>query len=74
MLDKYLDFIKSIVDRWGVKPLLTGGAVYAIYLLADKGIVPGAWAVVGIAAICIALFGFRHLELVRKQKNGGGDA
>ena len=64
MLEKYLEFLKTVFDRSGAKPIYSGGVIYAMYLLADKGLAPGTWVVCGMVAVTCALFIARHLEKI----------
>jgi len=67
MLEKVLKLVEMIVDRYGVKSIVAGGGIYAIYTLAVQGLatIP---AVAGITAIVTGYFVFRHFETFNKSK------
>lgn len=68
MLEKALDIITNLADRYGVKSVV---ALLAIYLLADligKELVPGIPGSIAITVVAVGFFAFRHLE---KINNGG---
>jgi len=67
-----LAFIKDIVDRYGCKQLIAGGAVYSIARMVDKGQLEGLYGSVAIVVTCVAFFIFRnyeHLQNIRKEQN-----
>ena len=66
-MKEVLEFLKSVVDRSGVKSLVAGGGIYTIYLLAieDKVTIP---ILIGIVLIVVLYFGFRHFETINTTK------
>ena len=67
LFEKGFELIKVVVDRYGVKSIVAGGGVYAIYTLAVQSLatVP---AVVGITVIVVGYFVFRHYETFNKSR------
>ena len=60
-----LEFVKSVVDRWGMKSLVALGAIYAIYDLAKTGVLTPV-AAIAIGGIAVGFFVFRFIQ----EKNG----
>lgn len=69
-IEPVLDFMKQVVDRSGVKPVVAILFGYGIMqlTLADK--VSGLIAVIAMTVICVALFYARHLEKINEVDNG----
>ena len=67
LFEKIFDLIKVIVDRYGVKSIVAGASIYAIYSLAVQGLatIP---AVVGVVVVTTGYFVFRHFETFNKSK------
>lgn len=66
MLDKLLPTILSIIERYGVKPIVTGMFGYLIWDLSATGVVDGWIAVCGLVALSLGFFFARYVE--KKEK------
>jgi len=61
-----LDFVTGVVNKWGMKSIVALGGIYALYDLSIKGVVTGIPIVIGIVAIVVGYFIFRHIQEVNQ--------
>ena len=77
MIDKILELLKPVSEKFSTKFLLGGGAIYALYMLATGGKLEGWHAAAGMALICLAYFFSRHRQernnSEKKEKTDGNN-
>lgn len=61
-IEPLLELVKYIIDRWGMKSIIAGGAIYGLFYLADGDKMEGWIAGALMAAIAIGFFFFRRFQ------------
>lgn len=67
-IEQILTFLKDVVNRSGIKPLVAVAFGYGIMQLALADKVGGLVAVITMTVICVALFYARHVEKLNEVK------
>ena len=58
-----LTFLTFVIERAGVKPVMTMAGIYLISQMSD---VLGYYRLIGIVVVLVSFFYFRHLEIKAK--------
>ena len=66
-VEQIIDFFKAIMDRWGMKSIVTMVSCYFIYTLEVAAVLTWTSAL-SIVLITVGFFVFRHLELKHKKE------
>ena len=65
-VEQIIEFFKAIMDRWGMKSIVTMVSCYFIYTL-EAGSLLTWTSALSIVIITIGFFAFRHLELINSD-------
>ena len=72
-MNGFIEQILSLADRFGVKSIVAVAGIYALWQMAEKGILTGMYGGIGIVVVAIGFFIARHLEHKQEAENGECD-